>query len=78
MLSSVLTAAPASQQGFNWVNLIILVLIIAVAYPLLKKIRTKASESRRERWAREDAERDARIREHPEPSDPRKLPGDPE
>ena len=77
-MSSVLSAAPSAHQGFNWVNLAILVVVILVAWPLMKRVRKKASESRRERWAREDAEREARLRERPEPSDPRKLPGDPE
>ena len=54
------------------------VLVIAVCWPLLQRIRKKARDSRRARWAREDAEHEARLRNHPEPSDPRKLPGDPD
>jgi hypothetical protein len=73
-----LAAAAQPQQGFNWINLAILVAVIAVAWPLMQRIRKKARESRRARWAREEAEHEARVREHPEPSDPRKLPGDPD
>lgn len=75
---SVLAAASPPSRGFSWINLAILVIVVAVAWPLLKRIRKRASESRRARWARDEAEREARRRSHPEPSDPRKLPGDPD
>ena len=71
-------AGQQPQQGLSWINVAILVLVLAVCWPLLQRIRKKARDSRRARWAREDAEHEARLRNHPEPSDPRKLPGDPD
>lgn len=45
--------APAAA-GFSWLNLVVLLVIAAVAYPLYRVIRERISRSRRERWAREE------------------------
>ncbi len=51
-----LPVATPQQTGFSFTNLLILAVVIAVFYPVQKKIREVASRRRRERWAREDRE----------------------
>ena len=53
MLATLPVAAPA-QNGFPFINLLILALVIAVLYPVQKRLRDTLSRRRRERWARED------------------------
>ena len=60
MLATLPVAAP-EQNGFSFTNLLILVIVIAVLYPVQKKIRDTLSRQRRERWAREDAAAQARL-----------------
>ena len=55
VLATLPVAAP-EQTGFSFTNLLILAVVIAVFYPVQKKIREVASRRRRERWAREDLE----------------------
>ena len=55
MFATLPVAAP-EQTGFSFTNLLILAVVIAVFYPVQKKIREVASRRRRERWAREDLE----------------------
>ena len=50
-----LTGATPPPSGFSFTTLLVLALIIAVVYPVQKKIRDTLSRRRRERWAREDA-----------------------
>ena len=67
-------AAAAPSSGFSLVKLLILVAVVTIAVPLIMRLRNTVSTSRRARWAREDLDR-PRGR-HPEPADPRQLPGD--
>ena len=53
VLATLPVAAP-NQTGFSFANLLILAVVIAVLYPVQKKIRETASRRRRERWAEED------------------------
>lgn len=53
VLATLPVAAP-EQTGFSFTNLLILAVVIAVLYPVQKKIRETASRRRRERWAEED------------------------
>jgi hypothetical protein len=46
-----LPVATSNQPGFSFTNLLILAVVIAVFYPVQKKIREVASRRRRERWA---------------------------
>ena len=50
VLATLPVAAP-EQTGFSFTNLLILAVVIAVFYPVQKKIREVASRRRRERWA---------------------------
>jgi Tfp pilus assembly protein FimT len=43
-------------QGFSVTNLLILIVILAVLWPLMRWLRRRISENRRQRWAREDDE----------------------
>jgi Sec-independent protein translocase protein TatA len=61
VLATLPVAAP-SQPGFSFANLLILAVVVAVLYPVQKKIREVASRRRRERWAREDAEAEEQLR----------------
>jgi hypothetical protein len=53
-------------QGFSITNLLILIAILAVLWPLMRWLRRRASKSRRERWARED-ESEVRYTEENDP-----------
>jgi hypothetical protein len=48
-----MTADPPPGSGFSVVNLLILVLVVAVGWPLYQWMRRTLSKRRRERWARE-------------------------
>ena len=61
MLATLPVAAP-NQPGFSFTNLLILGVVVAVLYPVQKKIREVASRRRRERWAREDQEAEELLR----------------
>ncbi len=47
-------AEAAQQQGFSWANLVILIVVALVAWPLYKTLRSAISRNRRERWARQE------------------------
>lgn len=48
------TADPApAGEGFSVLNLLILVAVVAVGWPLYRALRKRLSRSRRERWARD-------------------------
>jgi hypothetical protein len=49
-----LTTATAEQPVFSVANLVILIVVAAILYPLQKKLRQVVSRRRRERWAEED------------------------
>ena len=53
-------------EGFSVNNLLILIVILAILLPLMRWIRRRVSDSRRERWAQED---DAETR-YTEENDP--------
>jgi hypothetical protein len=53
-------------EGFSVDNLLILIVILAILWPLMRWIRRRVSDSRRARWAHED---DAEIR-YTEENDP--------
>jgi hypothetical protein len=61
VLATLPVAAP-SQTGFSFANLLLLAVVVAVLYPVQKKIREVASRRRRERWAREDQEAEELLR----------------
>ncbi len=60
-------AEAVQQEGFRWVNLLVLVLVALVAWPLYTALRSSISRRRRERWAREEgwAERPSEDSDRP-------------
>lgn len=59
LLSSVtvlqtLPAAAGSGGGFSWFNLVVVVVLAAIAWPIYRRMRSSISKGRRERWAREE------------------------
>jgi hypothetical protein len=51
---TLLTADPApAGEGFSVTNLLLLVLVVAVAWPAYQWLRRTLSRRRRERWERE-------------------------
>jgi hypothetical protein len=53
-VSATLATAATDQPAFSVANLLILLVVAAVLYPLQKKLRESVSRRRRERWAEED------------------------
>jgi len=74
----VLATLPSATNPpvFSVTNLVILILVAAVVYPLQKKLRQSVSRRRRERWAEEDrmAQRELDERDGPGDSDTRNTP----
>ena len=62
-----LPTATNAQPVFSLTNLVILVILGAIFYPLQKKLRESVSRRRRERWAEEDrlAELEREERDRP-------------
>ncbi len=54
MLPTLVAEAAAAPEGFRWANLALLVVVALVAWPLYTRLRRSISQSRRERWAREE------------------------
>lgn len=57
-----LATATGATPRFSWSNLIILLVIAAVFYPLQKKLRESVSRRRKERWAQEDSQAQEKLR----------------
>ena len=53
MLATLATAT-SNPPAFSVTNLVILLVVGAIVYPLQKKLRQNVSRRRRERWAEED------------------------
>lgn len=53
MLATLATAT-SNPPAFSVTNLLILLVVGAIVYPLQKKLRQNVSRRRRERWAEED------------------------
>ena len=53
-------------EGFSVTNLLILIVILAALWPLMRWLRRRASDARRERWAREE-EAETRFTEENDP-----------
>jgi flagellar biosynthesis/type III secretory pathway M-ring protein FliF/YscJ len=66
-----LPTATTEQTVFSVTNLVILIVVAAVFYPLQKKLRETVSRRRRERWEAE--ERDAQREQGDGPQAPDDL-----
>jgi hypothetical protein len=49
-----LTTATSDPPVFSVTNLVILIVVAAIVYPLQKKLRETVSRRRKERWAEEE------------------------
>ena len=54
MWTTLLTDAPAVDDGFRWEGLIVVAIVFAVVWPLQKRLRRRISDRRRARWAVDD------------------------
>lgn len=68
MFTGLVSAGTSTSSGFLFTNLLFLIVVLAVAVPLVNKLRRSISEKRRRRWEREGL-LDLPAAD-PEPSDP--------
>ena len=73
MLATLATAT-SNQSSFSMTNLIILILVAAVVYPLQKKLRESVSRRRKEQWAEKDRLAGPERDEQDGPQRPDRLP----
>lgn len=59
MFHALLIAAD-DPNGFRWSNLVVLLVVAAIFYPIQKRIRATVSQRRKERWAEHDPGLDGR------------------
>jgi len=53
MFHALVSAGPSTAPGFPVVNLLILIAVVVIAWPLIRKIRKAASDNRKRRWVEE-------------------------
>jgi hypothetical protein len=63
-----LPTATNNPPAFSVTNLVILLVVAAVVYPLQKKLRESVSRRRRERWAEEDRLAEAELEQRDRPT----------
>ncbi|MHA3837326.1 hypothetical protein ACXR8F_16530 [Terrabacter sp. AAH1] len=70
MLATLATAT-SNQPSFSVTNLVILIVVAALVYPLQKKLRQTVSRRRKERWAEQDrlAELESERQDRPQHPD---------
>ena len=54
MLSMLIADTVPQSGGFSLANLIVLLVVAGLAWPLWRRLRASVSKNRRERWAREE------------------------
>jgi hypothetical protein len=69
-----LATATSNAPSFSVTNLIILIVVAAVVYPLQKKLRQSVSRRRRERWAEEDRLAELEREQQDRPQHPDQAP----
>ncbi|MEO8556113.1 MAG: hypothetical protein ABI474_05540 [Actinomycetota bacterium] len=53
MYHALVSAGSSTAPGLPVVNLLILIAVFVIAWPLFRKMRTSVSENRKRRWVRE-------------------------
>lgn len=53
MYHALVSAGSSTAPGFRVVNLLILIAVFVIAWPLFRKMRTSISENRKRRWVEE-------------------------
>lgn len=51
MYTALVSAGASSSSSFSLTGLLVLIVLLAIGFPLLRKLRRSASENRRRRWA---------------------------
>jgi hypothetical protein len=69
-----LATATSNPPVFPVANLVILIVVAAVVYPLQKKLRETVSRRRKERWAEEDRLAELAREEQDRPEGPDQTP----
>jgi hypothetical protein len=62
-----LPAATGTTPTFSPINLILLLMVAAVFYPLQKRLRERVSRRRKQRWAEEDRQAQEHLRRRDTP-----------
>ena len=53
MFTALVAAETPTRSGFSFTNLLVLIVLLAIAVPLIRKLRRSASEKRKRRWAKD-------------------------
>jgi len=53
MNAALIIAGTSTSSSVSFTNVLVLIVLLAIGFPLLRKLRRSASENRRRRWARE-------------------------
>ena len=48
--AALVSAGTSSSSGFSLTGLLVLIVLVAIGFPLIRKLRRYASENRRRRW----------------------------
>lgn len=53
MYTALVSAGASAQSGFPVTNLLVIIGLLVVGWPLFRKVRKSASENRKRRWVQE-------------------------
>ncbi|MEO7754441.1 MAG: hypothetical protein ABIS35_13610 [Terracoccus sp.] len=51
MFGALSSATASSSSSFSWTGLVIVAVVVAIIYPVQKRLRARLSQQRRARWA---------------------------
>jgi len=51
MITALVSAGTSTSSSFSFTNLLVMIVLLAIGVPLLRKLRRSASENRKRRWA---------------------------
>ena len=52
-METALVSAATSAPGFSFVRVLVIIVLLGVGFPLIRKLRRTASEMRKRRWVEE-------------------------
>ena len=52
-MKSALVSATTSASGLSFVRVLVIVVLLGIGFPLIRRLRRSASESRKRRWVEE-------------------------
>ena len=53
MFTALVAAETPTRSGFSFTNLLVLIVLLAIGWPLLQRLRRSISEDRKRRWIAE-------------------------